>query len=87
MVDDEFTGKILINDGKNTIAVSITGSSEEELYDIYNFMRNMKKEPGKYTLELKIRWRQIYKSMFNLETFIYWVGYWDELISTWSHIY
>ncbi len=54
MVDEEFTGKILINDGENTIAVNITGSSEKELYEIYNFMRNMKKEPGKYTLELKI---------------------------------
>jgi hypothetical protein len=54
MVDEEFTGKILINDGENTIAVSITGRTEKELYNIYNFMRNMKKEPGKYTLELEI---------------------------------
>ena len=54
MVDVEFTGKILINDGENKIAVVITGRSEKELYHIYNFMRNMKKEPGKYTLELEI---------------------------------
>ena len=54
MVDEKFTGKIVINDGENTIAVNITGRSETELYDIYNFMRNMKKEPGKYTLELEI---------------------------------
>ena len=54
MDDKEFTGIIHINDGDKTIPVRITGKSEKELYDIYLFMRKMKKEPGKYSLELEI---------------------------------
>lgn len=54
MANNELTGKILINDGAKTITVRITGKSESELYDIFTFMRKMKKEPGKYTLELEI---------------------------------
>lgn len=54
MADEEYTGKILINDGDKTISVKIEGKSEGELYDIFSFMRKMKKEPGKYTLELEI---------------------------------
>jgi hypothetical protein len=54
MADKELTGKILINDGEKTVSVRIMGKSESELYDIFTFMRKMKKEPGKYTLELEI---------------------------------
>ena len=54
MVDEEFTGKIIIKDGLKAMTVRITGNNEKELYDIYNFMRKMKKEPGSYTLELEI---------------------------------
>lgn len=54
MDDKVYTGKILIHNGEKTIPVKITGKSEKELYDIYIFMRKMKKEPGKYTLELEI---------------------------------
>ncbi|UCE37776.1 MAG: hypothetical protein JSW00_00580 [Thermoplasmata archaeon] len=54
MADSEFTGKILINDGKKTVTVNITGKSEEELYEIFTFMRKMKKDPGNYSINLKI---------------------------------
>ena len=54
MTDNEFSGKILINDGNKTVSVNISGKSEEELYEIFTFMRKMKKEPGKYTIELEI---------------------------------
>lgn len=54
MGEEIITGKILINDGEKTMPVSISGKSEKELYDIYIFMRKMKKDPGKYTLELEI---------------------------------
>ena len=54
MAGNECSGKILINDGEKTVSVRIIGKSESELYDIFTFMRKMKKEPGKYTLELEI---------------------------------
>jgi hypothetical protein len=54
MEEETHTGKILINNGEKTIPVKITGKTEKELYDIYIFMRKMKKDPGKYTLELEI---------------------------------
>jgi hypothetical protein len=54
MAGEERTGKILINDGDKTITVKITGKSEKELFDIFTFMRRMKKDPGKYTLDLEI---------------------------------
>ncbi len=54
MADNEFSGKILINDGNKTVSVNISGKSEKELYEIFTFMRKMKKEPGKYTIELEI---------------------------------
>ena len=54
MGDKEYKGKILINDGDKTISVTITGKSEKELYDIFMFMRKMKKDPGKYTIELEV---------------------------------
>ena len=54
MEEETYTGKILINNGEKTIPVKITGKNEKELYDIYIFMRKMKKDPGKYTLELEI---------------------------------
>ena len=54
MADKEFTGKIMINDGEKTVYVRVMGKSKAELYDIFSFMRKMKKEPGKYTLELEI---------------------------------
>ena len=86
MADEEFTGKILINDGENTIEVNITGRSEKELYDIYNFMRNMKKDPIKYNLELEIDWSPKKHFIFTRETFIYWIGYGDWLIGVKSSI-
>ena len=54
MVDDDCTGKIIINDGDKTVSVNITGSSEKELYEIFTFMRKMKKDPGKYSIDLEI---------------------------------
>ena len=54
MAENNRTGKILINDGEKTITVNISGSSEKELYEIFTFMRKMKKDPGKYTLDLEI---------------------------------
>lgn len=54
MVDEDFTGKIIINDGEKTVSVNITGNSEKELYEIFTFMRKMKKEPGKYSINLEI---------------------------------
>jgi hypothetical protein len=54
MADKEFTGRILINDGDKTVTVNITGKSEDELYDIFSFMRKMKKQPGKYSINLEI---------------------------------
>jgi hypothetical protein len=54
MVGKDRSGKILINDGEKTIAVNITGKSENELYEIFTFMRKMKKDPGRYTLDLEI---------------------------------
>ncbi len=54
MGDKEYSGKILINDGDKTISVTITGRSEKELYDIFMFMRKMKKDPGKYTIDLEV---------------------------------
>jgi hypothetical protein len=54
MTDKELTGKILINDGEKTISVNITGKSENELYEIFTFMRKMKKDPGKYSINLEI---------------------------------
>jgi hypothetical protein len=53
-MDNEFTGKIIIEDGEKTVSVNITGKSENELYEIFSFMRKMKKEPGKYTINLEI---------------------------------
>ena len=53
-MEDEFTGKIIINDGDKTVSVDISGKSEDELYDIFSFMRKMKKEPGKYSINLEI---------------------------------
>jgi hypothetical protein len=53
-MDKEFTGKIIINDGDKTVSVDISGKSEDELYDIFSFMRKMKKEPGKYSINLEI---------------------------------
>jgi hypothetical protein len=54
MTEEEITGKIIINDGLKKISIKIYGNHERDLYDIYNFMRKMKKEPGSYTLELEI---------------------------------
>lgn len=54
MVDEEITGKIVIHDGMKRVSIRIYGQDERDLYDIYNFMRKMKKEPGSYTLELEI---------------------------------
>jgi hypothetical protein len=54
MEDTDITGKIIINDGEKEVAVNITGNSEKELYDIFTFMRKMKKDPGKYTIDLEI---------------------------------
>ncbi len=54
MVDDDCTGKIIINDGDKTVSVNIIGNSEKELYEIFTFMRKMKKDPGKYTINLEI---------------------------------
>ncbi|UCG68780.1 MAG: hypothetical protein JSV09_13410 [Thermoplasmata archaeon] len=54
MAEKDCTGKILINDGEKTVSVNITGSSEKELYEIFTFMRKMKKDPGKYTIDLEI---------------------------------
>jgi hypothetical protein len=53
-MDNEFTGKILIDDGDKTVSVDISGKSKDELYEIFSFMRKMKKEPGKYTINLEI---------------------------------
>lgn len=54
MADEDFKGKIIINDGEKTVSVNITGSSEKELYEIFTFMRKMKKDPGKYSINLEI---------------------------------
>ncbi|UCE73566.1 MAG: hypothetical protein JSV56_11140 [Methanomassiliicoccales archaeon] len=54
MADKEYTGRILINDGDQTVTVNIAGKSEDELYDIFSFMRKMKKQPGKYSINLEI---------------------------------
>lgn len=55
MMDETgFSGKIIINDGEKEISVNITGNSEKELYEIFTFMRKMKKDPGKYTINLEI---------------------------------
>jgi hypothetical protein len=53
-MDKEFTGKIIIDDGDKTISVNISGKSEDELYEIFTFMRKMKKDPGKYSIDLQI---------------------------------
>ena len=53
-MDNEFTGKIIIDDGEKTVSVDISGKSQDELYEIFSFMRKMKKEPGKYTINLEI---------------------------------
>ena len=54
MTDKELTGKILINDGEKTVSVNISGKSEDDLYEIFTFMRKMKKDPGKYSINLEI---------------------------------
>ncbi len=54
MDDKEFTGKIIINDGEKTVFVNISGKSKNELYEIFTFMRKMKKDPGKYAINLEI---------------------------------
>ncbi len=54
MEETGFSGKIIINDGEKEVSVNITGNSEKELYDIFTFMRKMKKDPGKYTINLEI---------------------------------
>ena len=51
---EEFTGKIIIDDGSKTVSVNISGKSEKELYEIFTFMRKMKKDPGKYSIDLQI---------------------------------
>jgi hypothetical protein len=53
-MDNEFTGKIIIDDGDKTVSVDISGKSQDELYEIFSFMRKMKKEPGKYSINLEI---------------------------------
>lgn len=53
-MDTEFTGRIIIDDGDKTVSVDISGKSQDELYEIFTFMRKMKKEPGKYSLNLEI---------------------------------
>lgn len=53
-MDNEFTGKIIIDDGEKTVSVDISGKSQDELYEIFSFMRKMKKEPGKYSINLEI---------------------------------
>ena len=54
MAEEEITGKIIINDGLKKISIKIYGNHERDLYDIYNFMRKMKKDPGKYSINLEI---------------------------------
>ncbi len=50
----QYSGKIIINDGDKIISLDVVGKTTDELYDTFKFVRNIKKEPGKYKLELKI---------------------------------
>lgn len=50
----KYSGKIVIDDGEKIVSLDVVGKSTNELYDTFKFVRNIKKEPGKYKLELKI---------------------------------